>query len=135
MGALLLSKPDEVDIGWVASRSKDIFGEQATCDALRNAGRNNAQVETFRQASEKSQKPINDPIAAEVRAMSYSELLTKIPPNKPYLLWKWGDQASEHDLESAAYGLIAARDPKEQNCGTCAFLHRRRISGCHRTRC
>jgi hypothetical protein len=54
------------------------------------------------------------PIREEVPAMSYSELLDRVPFNKPYLLRKWGQQASAQELELAARGLIAAYDPNEQ---------------------
>jgi hypothetical protein len=126
MGALLLAKPDEVDIAWVASRSKEIFGEQATWDALRNAGRENPQIEAFRQASEASQKPyVKDPGREDIPSVSYAELLKNITPNQPYLLWRWGEQASDQELELAARGLIAARDPKEQLRHVRIFTRRR----------
>src|ERR1700681_4634585 len=49
IGASLLAKPNEMDIGGVARRSQDILGEQATCDALRAAARENIHIEAFRQ--------------------------------------------------------------------------------------
>ena len=126
MGVLLLAKPDEVDIGWVASRSKDVFGEQETWDALRDAGRENPQIEAFRQASEASQKPHRtDSVRAGIPSMSYAELLNRIPANMPYLLWKWGEQASDPELELAARGLIAARDPEQQLRHVRIFSRRR----------
>ncbi len=126
MGALLLAKPDEVDIGWVASRSKDIFGEGATWNALRNAGRENPQIEAFRQASEASQKPhVKDPGREDTPSVSYAELLKNITQNQPDLLWKWGEQASDQELELAARGLIAARDPKDQLRHVRIFTRRR----------
>jgi hypothetical protein len=104
-----------VDIGWVASRSKDIFGEQATWDALRDAERENLQIEAFRQASEASQKPyVKDPVRDELSSMPYAELMNRVPANNYSLLREWGEKASDQELELAARGLIAARDPKEQ---------------------
>jgi hypothetical protein len=127
MGAVLLAKPGESDIGWIISRSTEAFGAEATWDALRDAGRANPNIEAYRQACETSQAAwrTNDPIREETPAMSYAELLDRVPVNKPYLLWKWGEQASDQELESAARGLIAARDLKEQLRHVRIFTRRR----------
>jgi hypothetical protein len=126
MGALLLAKPGEMDIGRVARRSQDIFVEQTLWDALRDAGRENPHVEAFRQASEASQKPyVKQAARAETPVVSYAELLKNITRNQPYLLRKWGEQASDQELELAARGLIAARDPKEQLRHVRIFARRR----------
>ena len=127
MGTVLLAKPGESDIGWVISRSTEAFGGQATWDALRDAGRENPSIEVYRQACETSQTEwrTKDPIRVEIPAMSYAELLDRTPANKPYLLWKWGEQASDQELESAARGLITARGPKEQLRHVRIFTRRR----------
>ena len=115
IGELLLTKPDEVDIGLVISLSIDDFGEQATWNALRNAGRDNPRIEAFRQASEASRKPfVKDPVRAKLPSMPYAELLRTVRWNKFSLLWTWGEKASDQELDLAARGLIAALDPKEQ---------------------
>jgi len=116
MGAVLLAKPGESDIGWIISRSKAEFGEQAAWDALRDAGSSSPNIEAYRLACEASEAALHrkDPIRKEIPAMSYAELLDRVPANKPYLLWKWGEQASDQELKLAARGLIAARDPKVQ---------------------
>jgi len=115
MGAVLLAKPGESDIGWIINRSKEEFGEQAAWDALRDAGRNSPNIEAYRIACEASEAELHrkDPIREEIRAMSYAELLDRVP-NKFSLLWTWGKQASDQELELAARGLLAAQDPKEK---------------------
>jgi hypothetical protein len=42
-----------------------------------------------------------------------------------YLFIKWGEQASNEDVERAAYGMIAARDAKEQLAHLRIFARRR----------
>jgi hypothetical protein len=127
MGAVLLAEPGESDVGWIISRSTDAFGEQATWDALRHAGRENPNIEAYRQACEASEAALHrkDPIREEIPAKSYAEVLDRVPANKPYLLWKWGEQASDQELELAARGLIAAKDPKEQLRHVRIFTRRR----------
>lgn len=115
MGALLLTKPDGVDLGWVISQSKEAVGEEATWDALRDAGRENPQIEAFREANEARQKSRgDDSLRKEILSMSYSALLNRIPASKFALLRKWGEHASDQELELAARGLVGARDLKEQ---------------------
>ena len=127
IGAVLLATPGEADIGWIISRSTDAFGEQSTWDALRNAGRENPNIEAYRQACEASQAAwrTRDPIREELSAMSYAELIERVPANEPYLLWKWGEQAGDQELELAARGLVAARDPNEQLKHVRIFTRRR----------
>ena len=116
MGAVLLAKPGESDIGWIISRSKEASGEQATWDALRDAGRKSPNIEAYRLACEAGEAASHrkDLIRKEIPAMSYAELLDRAPANKPYLLWKWGEQASDQELELAARGLLESEEPKEQ---------------------
>jgi hypothetical protein len=127
MGAVLFAKPGEADIGWVVTRSADVFGEQTTWDALRDAGRENPNIEAYRQACEASRtaSPSDDPSRFDIANMPYAELLDRVPPNKPYLLWKWGEQASDQELELAARGLIATKDPKGQLRHARIFTRRR----------
>jgi hypothetical protein len=50
----------------------------------------------------------------DITSLSYDQLFVGLPANKPYLLWKWGERASEPELELAAQGLLAAKDSKAQ---------------------
>ncbi len=113
MRAVLVSKPGESDTGWIISRSVDAFGEQTTWDALRDAGRESPYIEAYREASEGARQH-KDPIRRAIPATSYADMLYTIPASKTFLLLKWGQQASDQELELAARGLIAARDRKEQ---------------------
>ncbi len=125
MGALVLAEGNVVDVGWPVSVSKEAVGEQATWDALREAGRENRQIEAYRQACEVADKPRRKNSTQEdLSSMPYAELLEKMPANMPGRLWKWGEQASDDELVLAARGLIAAQDPKEQLRHTRIFTRR-----------
>jgi hypothetical protein len=51
--------------------------------------------------------------------------VNEIPANKPYLLSRWGEHASEGELELAAKGMIAATDSKQQKAHLRIFARRR----------
>jgi hypothetical protein len=52
IGALLSEKPDEVDSGYLLSWSQDIFGDEPTWGALREAGAKNLSIESYLRVSE-----------------------------------------------------------------------------------
>lgn len=116
IGALLSGRPDEVDVGWLIDRSLEICGEPETWDALREAGGTNPDVERYRRAAvamverwtgEPAQRP-------DFTLLRYEQLSGELMARKRYLLPKWGERASDEELEKAARGLIAATDPKQQ---------------------
>ncbi len=92
VGPLLMAKPLEVDKGYLLRQSFEICGEQATWDALRDAGAGNSSIETYRLAvagptrshsSDQSHRP-------EIASLRYEQLFQELPANKPFLLFKWG---------------------------------------------
>jgi hypothetical protein len=85
MGAVLLAKPGESDIGWIISRSREAFGEQTTWDALRDAGRENPNIEAYRQACEASQTASRSEnlSSSDIANMPYVDLFDRVPANKP----------------------------------------------------
>lgn len=130
IGALLMAKPEEVDTGFLLSQSFELCGEQSTWDALRDAGATNAFVEKYRlvaaEAVEARRCGTGRPSQApDVTSLRYEQLWTELPPNSPYLLWKWGEQASDEELELAAKGLIAAENSKQQFAHLRIFARRR----------
>jgi hypothetical protein len=127
IGALLQEKPNEVDEGYLLSRSLDFCGEQSTWDALRKAGATNPSIEVYlRVSEERSRRPTGGPSQRpDVASLSYDQLFNEWPGNKPYLLSKWGEQASDQELESAANGLIASKDSKHQLAHLRIFARRR----------
>jgi hypothetical protein len=127
MGALLMEKSEEVDEGYLLSQSLEICGEQATWDALREAGATNRSIEKYRLlAEEGSRRPTGSATQRpDIGSLSYQQLFKEWPGNKPYLLWKWGEQASDQELELAANGLIAAQDSKHQLAHLRIFARRR----------
>jgi len=126
IGALLREKPGEVDCGYLLSRSLDICGEQATWDALRQAGAKNPSIEKYKSVAEESQRRTVGPSKPkDFASLTYDQLFSEWPGNKPYLLWKWGEQASDQELKSAAKGLIAAKDSKHQLAHLRIFARRR----------
>jgi hypothetical protein len=125
IGGLLRTRPDKVDIGWVICRSIEAFREQATWDALRDAGRTNPNIDEYRQAAEESHQHGTRSDAEEFLSLSYEQLLKKIPANQFYSLRKWGEAANDQELELAARGLIAAKDAGQQTWHLLIFSRRR----------
>jgi hypothetical protein len=124
IGALLQDKPEEVDRGYLLSRSLDVCGEQPTWDALRKAGAANLSIANYLRVSEEMNHSDTGGQSAEITSLSYEELLNKLPTG-PTLLWRWGQHASDKELELAAKGLIAAKGSKQQLAHLRIFLRRR----------
>jgi hypothetical protein len=56
---------------------------------------------------------------------SYEQLKPSLSEMNHIRMIRWGEQASDEDVERAAYGMIAARDAKEQ------FVHLRIFARSH----
>ena len=107
--------PEERDHEYLLSKSFEICGEQATWDALREAGATNPRIEAFRSAAwEGHHRPFGEPGQhTKVATLRYEQLLNE-PMNKPFQFRRWGEQASDEELLLAASGLIAATDSKQK---------------------
>ncbi len=115
IGGLLITKPEEVDGGFLMSVSLDTCGEKPTLDALQEAGRTNPRIEKYRLVAEVGRTRTGDGRRApEVASLTYEQLFNTVPMNAPYLFSKWGEHASDEQLKLAANGLIAAKDSKSQ---------------------
>jgi hypothetical protein len=127
IGNLLLVKPEEVDEGYLLSKSLEVCGEQSTWDALRDAGATNSSIEKYRVvAAEAERRRTNKPSQTpEITSLRYEQLFSQLPSNKPYLLSKWGERASDEELELAAKALIGAKDSKQQLAHLRIFAWRR----------
>jgi hypothetical protein len=126
IGPLLLAKPEEVDTGFLLRQSFEICGEQATWDALRDAGARNSSIETYRLAAAKTHNHGSGLIhRPDITSLKYEQLFHEVPPNKPYLLRTWGKLANEEEFELAAKGLIGAKDSKQQLAHLRIFADRR----------
>ena len=88
---MLQDKPEEVDHGYLLSRSLDVCGEQPTWDALRKAGAANLSIANYRVSEEMNHSDTGGQ-SAEITSLSYEELLNKLPTG-PTLLWRWGQHA------------------------------------------
>ena len=127
IGDLLTVKPGEVDEGYFLSKSLEIYGEKSTWDALREAGATNSCIEKYRAvAAESTRTRISQPSqSTEIASLKYEQLFSELPTNKPYLLWMWGERASDKELELAAKGLIGAMDSKQQLAHLRIFARKR----------
>jgi hypothetical protein len=114
IGELLTIKPKEVDQGWLLSQSLEICGEQETWDALQEAGAHNSKIETYRLAAAADHARNHSVRPEEVTPASYEELRLVLPGMKHYVITRWGQGASNRDIEEAARALIEANDPKER---------------------
>ena len=116
IGALLASKPDAVDEGFLLSQSIELCGEQETLNALRQAGAGNPRIETYRRVAEghRADHETGQPTRKEILALGYDHLKQRMAELRHVWLGVWGERASAEDLESAARGLMVARTAAEQ---------------------
>jgi hypothetical protein len=91
MGALLV-RPKEVDQGYLLSRSLEICGEQATWDALREAGATNPRIEKYRSTAWKSShvRPRTPNQPSEITSLTYEQLSNEAPFKKPLFALEMG---------------------------------------------
>lgn len=116
VGALLMVNPEAVHNGYLLSESLEICGEQPTLNALREAGATNPSIEKYWLAAEEehlARRP-RPRRQMETTPLRYEQLFNEVPLNKPFLFMKWGEHASDEELELAAKGLIAAKDSKQK---------------------
>ena len=120
MGALLMTKPKRVDIGYLLMVSIDECGEQDTRDALRKAGEQNPQIETYRLAAEASErKGQSQSGKAPIWSQSFEQIKSRLSEINISQLRLWGERACDEDIELAAHSLTVAQDAKAQ----AAHLH------------
>ena len=96
MGALLIAKPEEVDEDWLMSQSLEICGEQATWDALRDAGAMNPRIEKYRLAAEESRRPRSGQLP-EITSLRYEQLSSELLNYRPLLLSRGGPEQNDAD--------------------------------------
>jgi hypothetical protein len=116
IGALLMATTDKVELGWLLGAARESLGEQETRDALRKAGAENSRIEVYRLAEEASRNRLHERLSksGEMINVTYEQLKPKLPEMTFTLIASWGERASDADLDRAARGLAAARNPKEQ---------------------
>ncbi len=92
---------------------------------MREAGAANPYE--YRSVAEGSRRPTGKPSPPPeiLFTLGYTELFNELPANKPYLLRKWGEQASDEELVLAARALAAAKDSKQQLAHLRIFANRR----------
>jgi hypothetical protein len=125
IGALLISRGDEVDEGWLWSQAVELCGEEEAKIALLEAGASNPQIEAYRVRA-LANRAATSSTAGEsesIAALSYEQLKPKIHDLPAYKLRSWGKQASAEEIQRAADGLLTARAPEEQ------IRHLRMFSG------
>jgi hypothetical protein len=125
IGALLIVKPEAVHEGLLLRQSFEICGEQATWEALREAGAMNPRIERYRLAAEEESRRPPSGQLPEITSLRYEQLSSELLNYRPLLLSKWGQQASDAELELAATGLTAEKDSKQQLARLRIFAWRR----------
>lgn len=116
IGELLISRPDEVDEGWLWMQAKEICGEQEARKSLSQAGATDPRIEAYRLAAMAGEVNSGNGIrtSEEIKTLSYDQLQSKLLDIRPFRLRAWAKRASTDDLERAAYDLLQAQAPKEQ---------------------
>ncbi len=127
IGALLMSTTEEVDLGWLLSASKEKLGEQLTQEALQKVGGENPRIEAYRLAEEASRSRLDERLrnSGEMMNVPYEHVRRKLLETTGGWITSWGQRASEADLDQAARGLVASRNPKEQYAHLRIFARRR----------
>lgn len=127
IGALLMATTEKVDLGWLLSVARESLGEQDTRDALRKAGAENPRIEAYRLADEASRNRLDERFSksGEMINATYEQLKPKLPEMAFTWITSWGERASDADLDRAALGLAAARNPKDRYAHLRIFARRR----------
>ena len=124
MGALLMVKPEGVDVGWLLGHSIDEFGKQETWDALTKAAAQNPRIEAYRlEAKAREDRRLGKPRASI--DITYEQLKPNLREMVFTWITSWGERASDVEIERAAHGLMATRDPKDQLAHLRIFARRR----------
>lgn len=113
IGALLMSKPDEVDQGWLWSQAVQICGEEKAKEALSQASLTDPRVEAYLFAA-LARPHSHDGRSREVAGLSYEELKPRMANFRSFQLGSWGRQASADNLDQAARGLETLRTSSDQ---------------------
>jgi hypothetical protein len=113
IGALLMSKPDEVDEGWLWCQAVEICGEDKATSALSEAGSTDPRVEAYRLAAMAGTQSGRGN-SKEITGLSYEDLRPRMPGLRGFTLRSWGQQASTNDFERAARGLAILRTSEDQ---------------------
>jgi hypothetical protein len=115
IGALLISKPDEVDEGWLWMQAVEICGEQEARTALSKAGVTDPNIEAYRLRAVEvpSSRPGIVSLQA-LRTLSYEQLRPKLHGLRAYQLSDWGTHASTGDAERAARHFLVVQSAEEQ---------------------
>jgi hypothetical protein len=116
LGALMISRPNEVDEGWLWSQAIEICGEDNVKAALSQAAATDPGVEAYRLAAvaHEHDGSSRSGRSEKLTALTYEQLRPKMPGLRGFWLSSWGKQAREGELERAARGLAAIRNPEEQ---------------------
>ncbi len=127
LGALATAEGGDLDLSYLFSKSIELCGEQETLAVLRAAGQQKPQVEAFRLSAEAERQrwAARDAERGRINALSYDQLRRELPAMKLYRLWAWGERAGDEDIERAAQGLVAAREPGDQLAHLRIFTRRR----------
>jgi hypothetical protein len=124
MGALLMVKPEGVDVGWLLGHSINEFGEREVWEALKKAGVQNPCIEAYQSEAKALEERRQGKSRVSIEA-SYEQLKPKLPEMTFTWITSWGERASDVEIERAAHGLVAARDPKDQLGHLRIFARRR----------
>ncbi len=116
IGALLISKPDEVDEGLLWWQAVEICGEQEAAAALREAGSADLRIEAYRlrAMADGASNRSGTETWKEIMALSYEQLRPKLFSLHSIQLRAWGERANTDDIKRAADGLVAAQVSEEQ---------------------
>jgi hypothetical protein len=126
IGALVMSRPDHVDLGWLGFHAAETCGEEAVREALCQAGAADPRIEAWRQATLAADARLESSTRRrqELRGLSFEQLQPRIAGLRQFDLMDWGRHAGADDAASAANALVAAHTDQEKIQHVRIFLRR-----------
>jgi hypothetical protein len=114
VGELLLTKPKDVNTGFLLGRAIEDLGEEQTLSALREAGKTNPRIEAYRLKAEADRAPKPSRKGEQIKRLTYKDLKSQLGELRAYWAGLWGEHAGSEDLELAARDLLAAETSDER---------------------
>jgi hypothetical protein len=114
IGIQLARNSEEWEDDYLLSEARRVCGPETVDAALQDAAKTNANVRVYLDRVNKNIALKAATSRVEPEGLTYSQIRTSIEAGQAGgLLTKWGQLASDSDLDAAAHDLIQERDPQK----------------------